>query len=128
MNRRRTHGRDGFTLMEVLVALALLGGGVFFLLQTYSNAFHAHEEFREEVTLRNLMEMAMGIGEVELRAGTPTGSGEFGKRYPDCEYAFDAQEVSTEEYPGLYNLEVSIELPDGEIKTMNTLVFAPSYE
>jgi len=44
--------------------------------------------------LRNLTALAMGIAETEVCAGTFTDSQDFGKRYPDFKYSFDAQAVA----------------------------------
>jgi prepilin-type N-terminal cleavage/methylation domain-containing protein len=117
----------GFTLMEVLVAVAILGGGIFILLQTHYAVTQAHLEMREEVMVRGLMEQAMGMARIELAAGNGSGSGEFGKRHPNYEYRFDAVALSEEENPGLYEVSVILEGPE-EAREMFIMMFAPAFE
>ena len=118
---------QGFTLMEVMVALAILGGGVFILLQAHYAATRAHLDMREEVMVQGLMEQAMGMARVELASGNGSGSGDFGKRYPNYEYSFEAVALSEDENPGLYEVVVILEGPD-EAREMIIMMFAPAFE
>lgn len=104
-------GVSGFTLIEVLIAVAILGSALFILLEAHYMALRANTELRDEVMLRNLTAQAMGIAETEVCAGTFTDSQDFGKRYPDFSYSFDAQAVG-EEYPALYEVLVTVEGPN----------------
>ncbi len=113
--------------MEVMVAVAILGGGVFILLQTHYAATRAHLEMREEVMVRGLMEQVMGVARIELAAGNGSGSGDFGKRYPNYEYRFDSAALSEDESPGLYEVSVILEGPD-EDREMIIMMFAPAFE
>ena len=108
----------GFTLIEVMIAMAVLGSALFILLQTHHSALRNHIEMREEVLVRNLTALAVGIAEVEVSAGNLSDSDEFGDRYPDFKYSFDAQPVG-EGYPALYDVLVTVEGPnvDREIHT-----------
>jgi len=106
-------GRAGFTLIEVMIAMAVLGSALFVLLQAHHAALYAHNELRDEVILRNLMALAVGIAEVEVAGGNLADSQEFGDRYPDFDYSFDAQPVG-EGYPALYDVLVKIEGPEVE--------------
>lgn len=112
MNRNR-RSDAGFTLIEVMIAMAVLGTALFVLLQAHHGALNAHNELRDEVIVRNLMALAVGIAEVEVAGGNLTDSQEFGDRYPDFDYSFDAQPVG-EGYPALYDVLVKIKGPNVE--------------
>ncbi|MBN2310638.1 MAG: prepilin-type N-terminal cleavage/methylation domain-containing protein [Candidatus Hydrogenedentes bacterium] len=118
----------GFTLIEVIVALGILGSALFVLLRFHYGTMQLHGELRDEITTRTLLEQALGIAEVELTAGNATGSDEFGKRYPDYEYSFEGQAVDLDQYPGLYQVQVIVTGPDDIKEEMDTYMFIPSYE
>lgn len=106
MTRSRSD-TSGFTLIEVMIAMAVLGSALFVLLQAHHGALNAHGQLRDEVLLRNLMALAVGIAEVEVAAGNLSDSQEFGDRYPDFDYSFDAQPVG-EGFPALYDVLVKV--------------------
>lgn len=116
-------GRNGFTLVEIMAALAILGLAMFMLLQAHYGSLRLFEESRRQVLIRELGAKAMGIAETELTAGNAVGSNEFGKRYPQCKYRFEAAPVS-ETFPNLYELRVEIEGPDWS-RELQQLVFLP---
>jgi hypothetical protein len=76
------------------------------------NALHAQSALQDKVLVRNLMSEAMGMAEVEVMAGNLSGSDNFGRRYPDYSYAFDAEPVG-DEFAGLYDVLLTLEGPDG---------------
>ncbi len=123
MSNRPSDAR-GFTLIEIMIALAILGMSLFVLLDMHYNAVRAQNRLENEVRVRNLLSLAAGMSEVEIAAGTLKDAQEFGDRYPGWRYKFDAQEVepssatgststtSAPAYPGLYNVLVTVEDPD----------------
>ena len=115
---RARHDAAGFTLIEVMIAMAVLGSALFVLLQAHHAALQAHNELRDEVILRNLTALAVGIAEVEVAGGNLADSEEFGDRYPDFDYSFDARPVG-EGYPALYDVLVKVKGPgvDREVHT-----------
>lgn len=118
---------DGFTLMEVMVALVVLGAGLFLLLEMHYNALHGQNTLQDKVLIRNLMSEAMGMAEVEVTAGNLSGSDNFGRRYPDYTYAFDAEEVGVE-FAGLYDVLLTLEGPDGLIEERRFFVMSRQIE
>jgi prepilin-type N-terminal cleavage/methylation domain-containing protein len=105
--KRDRRDANGFTLIEVMIAMAVLGSALFVLLQAHHVALNAHNDMRDEVILRNLTALAVGIAEVEVAGGNLADSQEFGDRYPDFDYSFDAQPVG-EGYPALYDVLVQV--------------------
>jgi hypothetical protein len=111
-----------------MIALAILGMSLFILLDMHYNAMHAQNRLENEVKVRNLLSLAVGMSEVEIAVGTLKDSQEFGDRYPGWRYTFDAQEVepassssvqttNAPAFPGLYDVLVTIEDPDkAEVK------------
>ncbi|MCC6797655.1 MAG: prepilin-type N-terminal cleavage/methylation domain-containing protein [Candidatus Hydrogenedentes bacterium] len=125
MSNRRSnhHGSEGFTLIEIMIALAILGTSLFVLLDMHYNAVQVQTRLENEVRVRNLLSLAAGISEVEVAAGNLNGSEEFGDRYPGWSYAFEAEEVEastsrstggadTPAFPGLYYVAVNVLDPD----------------
>jgi prepilin-type N-terminal cleavage/methylation domain-containing protein len=117
-------GDAGFTLIEIMIALAILGMSLFVLLDMHYNAVHVQNRLENEVKVRNLISLASGMSEVEIAVGTLKDSQEFGDRYPGWRYSFDAQEVEASSktntqqsgnapaFPGLYDVLVTVEDPD----------------
>ncbi len=114
---------DGFTLIEIMTALAVLTVALFVLLQAHHGAMQLFHSSREEVMLRDLMSRALGIAEMEVAAGQTTGTGDFGQRFPDYGYRFDATRIA-EERPGLVEIQVTVTGPERDLQ-MTIMTFLP---
>ena len=101
----------GFTLIEIMAALAILGLAMFALLQAHYGALRLFSDARQLALTDELTMLALGIAEVEVATGTTSGEGEFNQRYPDYEYRFEAQAVS-EDLPGLMEILVVVTGPE----------------
>lgn len=102
---------DGFTLIEVMVALAILGMSALVLLDAHFNALRLHTDTRDQILTQQFLEEAMGQAELQVMAGSLSGSGSFGNRYPDYSYSFAAQPAGTQQGLPLYEVVVSVKGP-----------------
>jgi prepilin-type N-terminal cleavage/methylation domain-containing protein len=111
----------GFTLVEVLVALAILGIALFVLLDAHYGALRLLSNARDQDTMRSLLERAVAEAEIEVLAGNLSGSGDFGNRYPQYRYSFDA--ALADERLAMYHVTVSFTAPENKTTQMNLLVY-----
>lgn len=118
---RRSASEQGFTLIEVMAALAVLGTAMFMLLQAHYGAMRLFNASREQVQVSQLLSRAMGIAETEVASGEGSGNGDFGERYPDYRYRFETETVS-DDLPGLMRIRVELEGPD-DTTALTTFVF-----
>jgi prepilin-type N-terminal cleavage/methylation domain-containing protein len=112
----------GFTLVEIIVAIAIIGTALLVLLDSHYAALDLFNNTREEVMMQNFVERAMGEAEVQVLSGQLSGSGDFGKKFPDYSYSFTAQ-ISGEQYIPIYGLNVSVQGPL-ETKEVQMLVYS----
>lgn len=110
---RRT---QGFTLVEVLAAIAILGVGLFILLQSQWSALNIHTMMNEEVTLGQLVESIAGKAEVGVLTGILNDAGDFGTRYPDYTWNYDAalRGDSEDIENQLYEVIITVQGPETE--------------
>jgi prepilin-type N-terminal cleavage/methylation domain-containing protein len=101
-------GGGGFTLIEVMVALAILSTALFVLLQAHYGSLRLYDDSRDQVTRRALLEWAVGKAELEVHGGTLSGSGEYSKRFPDTSYSFEATPIGDDSGVGLLDVVVRV--------------------
>lgn len=102
---------DGFTLIEIVVALAILGGGLFILLESHLGALRLFDEAQEEATITMLLQSAVGDAERAVLAGEASGDGDFGLRLSEYSYRFSMVPVDQEELPGLLEVTLTLVTP-----------------
>jgi prepilin-type N-terminal cleavage/methylation domain-containing protein len=109
-------GKRGFTLIEVLAAIAILGVSLFVLLQSQWSALNIHATMNEEVTLGELVETVAGKAEIGVLTGVVNDAGDFGTRYPEYTWMYDAALRGDTEDPEnqLYEVIITIEGPESE--------------
>lgn len=122
--RRTRGGRAGFTLIEIVVAVSLLGGVMLVLLETHYRTLQLFDSAREHVLVRNFLSQAVGRAETEVLAGNLAGNGDFGKRYPDYAYSFEAQQTG-QGFVLLYDVLVTVTDPEGESHEIVFMVYDP---
>lgn len=115
----------GFTLVEVLAALAILGGALFILLNTHYGALKLHEEMASAVLRRELIERVVSDAEFKVLSGTLTESGEFEGRYVGYTWSFNGTPTGgSEETPmPYYQVTATLRTPDGEEESLNFYVY-----
>lgn len=119
---RRLEDNRGFTLIEVMIALAILGASAMILLDAHYNALRLHADTRDEVLSQQFLEEAMGQAEIQVMTGALSGNGTFGNEYPDYSYSFAGQASGAEQGLPLYDVTVSVKGPTGD-KEMHLFVY-----
>ncbi len=104
-------GEGGFTLIEVVIALGILGAGMVILLETHLASLRLLDDAQEQVFVSSLMETVVGAAEQEVLFGSVEGQGDFGQRYPDYSYSFEAVQPDEENVPGLFEVIVRVQGP-----------------
>jgi prepilin-type N-terminal cleavage/methylation domain-containing protein len=112
----------GFTLAEVLVALAILGTALFVLIGAFQGAIGLQLDSENAIEERQLLEGAVSRAEVAVMTGSLSAGGEYGPRYPGYAWSFDAQNVSSDGQVPLYQVTARLQTPDGE-KTLDFFCF-----
>ncbi len=120
--RRAVPAPQGFTLLEVLMALAILGLALIVLLEGHHMALRLNQELTEEVVMRQLSESVVARAEVGVFSGTFSDSGDFGNRYPGYSWSFEAFQASDDELVLLYSVDVSVRGPSEE-RTLTFYVY-----
>jgi general secretion pathway protein I len=77
MNERRSQSSEGFTLLEVLVALAILGVSIGLLFRIFSENLHRTSEFESETTATSLAQSILARVETESLQADGERHGEF---------------------------------------------------
>lgn len=119
------HNRAGFTLVEVLAAVAILGGALFILLNTHYSALTLYEQMAEAVTNRQLLERVVNEAEFQILAGVISDSGEFEGRYRGYTWSFVGTPTGgSEEVPvPFYQVNAALRTPDGGEESVVFYVF-----
>lgn len=120
--RKCTRDQGGFTLVEILVALSILGVGLFVLLETHYASLDLIATAQEEATFDTLITLALGTAEFEVLSGNTSGSDDFGKQFDGYSYTFTATAQDEIETPGLYKVAVTITGPD-ETRDFNFMLY-----
>ena len=104
-------GRNGFTLIEVVVALAILGTGLVVLLEANFASLNLFADAQETATLQMLSQQAVGQAEIGIFTGEATGEGDFGAGYPEFRYQYSGELVNETDMPGLFRVAVTVSGP-----------------
>lgn len=115
-------GSAGFTLIEVVVALAVLGVAVFALLESHYASLSLFTDAEEQAIADLAVNQAVAHAEEAILSGKQEGSGELGARFPEYSFTFSAKQPDQTETPGLYEVTVTVTGPDLE-RTVNYLVY-----
>ena len=121
MMRRRPR-QAGFTPIEVMAALVILGGALLVLLDTHFRSLQLHQDTRDALLMDGFVEWAVGMAEAQTLAGELEDAGDFGKQYEGYRYAYHASPIEALEGVALYSVTVAVRGPDEE-RTLELLVY-----
>lgn len=106
--------RRGFTMIEILAALAILGLALMILLDAHYSALRLHADVSNEVAVRTLLERTVAQAEVGVLTGETSGSGDFGNRHPGYSWAYDAVMQGDDPEMELYQVTAAVYGPADE--------------
>lgn len=119
----------GFTLIEIMAALAILGMSLFILLNSHYSAMRLHETTAREALMREMVERTMGYAETQVLAGALSEQGDFGVRYgEEFSWSFEAKLVGEDELVQLYEIQITVNGPEEAEKSISFLAYNPSAE
>lgn len=95
----------GFTLLEVLIALSILGGSMIILLESHFATMRLFSETQDAAIEEMLMQEGTAMAEAEILSGEESGDGDFGEQHPDYKYSYKSRFLDDVELPGLMEVE-----------------------
>jgi prepilin-type N-terminal cleavage/methylation domain-containing protein len=100
----------GFTMLEVLVAVAITGGAIVMLLQAHSASMKLYERCHEMVIAQHLARELVSEIEVSGYPGDVDEEGDVSEKYPGFKWRRTCKMVE-ENGPGVYEVTVLITGP-----------------
>ncbi|MGC8737113.1 MAG: type II secretion system protein [Candidatus Hydrogenedens sp.] len=113
----------GFTLMEILTALAILGGSAFILFNVYFNAMKLHQITINQTDENQLVYAACSRAEIGVLTGTLEGNGDFGTSYEGYSWSYSATAIGSDPSILLYSVNVTLYTPENESKNLTFLCY-----
>ena len=123
MSGQRTNNTRGFTLIEIMAALAVLGVALFVLMQSHYGALNLHSIMEDEVMMRHFLESTVGNAEAAILQETLSDSGDFGARFPGYTWSYEGSLVEEGTGMELYDVSATVTSPGNETRTLQFLVY-----
>jgi type II secretion system protein I len=114
--------RGGFTLIEVVVALAVLGVGLVILIESHYATVSLYVRAEDMAMAEMAVGQAIAQAEREVLSGKERGDGKLGARFEGYDYDFNAKAMDKTENPGLFEVTVNVRGPNLE-KKLTYLVY-----
>lgn len=108
----RQRSRAGFTLLEVMIAMGILGSAMFLLMESHYGTLILFSETQDAALMEILAQQGTSLAEVEILTGKENGSGDFGEAYPDFTYEYEAVLIDEDQLPGLLEVSFAIYGPN----------------
>ena len=112
--------RDGFTLIEILLALAILGGSFTVLLMAHAAALRQEARARRLMTATLLARELLTRTEVEGVPELGADRGDFGEAFPA--YTWERQ-VENTEFEGVRLVRLVVRWPEGKGTASTEVVY-----
>ena len=114
MKRQPKHG--GFTLLEVLIAVAIAGMAIVMLLQTHNGTLRLYERYREMTIAQHIARELISEIEAGGYPGDTEEDGDVHDKYPGFAWHRTCTKDGVEEdfegpAPGVYKVIVTIKCP-----------------
>jgi prepilin-type N-terminal cleavage/methylation domain-containing protein len=109
---QRNRNDKGFTLLEVLIAVSILGTSMFLLVESHFGTLMLFSETQDAALMEILSQQGTALVETEILMGEENGNGDFGDSYPDYSYEYTATLFDEVELPGLLEVEIIITGPN----------------
>ncbi len=119
---------NGFTLMEILTALAILGGAAFILFNVHYNAMKLHQITITQTDENQLLYTACSNAEVGVLTGTLEDGGDFGTAYEGYTWNYIATAIGSDPTIPLYSVNVTLNTPENDTKNLTFLCYDLSVE
>jgi len=117
---RNGRAAAGFTLIEVLIALALLSVAGIALVEAHLGSMHLWGRYRESVVVRQLLQQKMAEAEAEGFSGNKQGEGEFEGPYAGYRWEIESSSVGES---ALYEIVCTVVTPTNREYTLTYVYY-----
>lgn len=110
--RKSPRADHGFTLLEVIIAMAILGSAMFLLMESQLGTLILFSDTQDAALMDILAKQGTALAETEILTGKDSGSGDYGESYPGYSYTYQGIFVDELELPGLLEVTFNIIGPE----------------